>query len=111
MGPESAKSSPGRQAARPEPRAERRHHGGRARQEADYGRRGKGYIFGGFIPATGEALTRPYDSRSAARWADFLGHVDAWLPDGADRAYAILDNPSAHWATDVLLFGLAHPRS
>ena len=31
----------------------------RAKQEIDYGRRGKGYIFGAFEPATGEALTAP----------------------------------------------------
>ena len=48
LGPESAKSFPGRQVvpavAQP---------GARARQEVDYGRRGKGYIFGAFRPATG----------------------------------------------------------
>ena len=32
----------------------------RARQEIDYGRRGQGYVFGAFLPATGEALTVPY---------------------------------------------------
>ena len=36
--------------------------------------------------------------------------VDQWLPDDAQRVYAILDNLSAHRATDVLLFALAHPR-
>src|SRR5687768_3308354 len=29
---------------------------GRAKQAVDYGRRGKGYVFGAFIPATGAAL-------------------------------------------------------
>ena len=49
---------------------------GRAKQEIDYGRRGKGYIFGAFRPATGEALTRPYPSRSTANWVDFLEQVE-----------------------------------
>lgn len=83
---------------------------GRARQEIDYGRRGKGYIFGAFIPAVGEAFTRPYDSRSAANWAGFLEQVEGWLPAAAERVYAIVDNLSSHRATDVLLFALAHPR-
>jgi transposase len=41
---------------------------------------------------------------------DFLDHVEDWLPAEAERVYAILDNLSAHRATDVLLFSLAHPR-
>jgi transposase len=112
MGPESAKSFRGQQPVRTEPRddAEGRIPAGRARQEIDSGRRGKGYIFGAFRPATGEAFTRPYGSRSAANWADFLGHVEAWVPAEIERIYAILDNLSAHRATDVLLFSLAHPR-
>jgi transposase len=69
-----------------------------------------GYIVGAFIPATGAALTHPYQSRSAANWADFLGRVDAWLPAGAGRVYAVLDNLQAHRATDALLFALAHLR-
>src|SRR5262249_12095458 len=76
----------------------------------DYGRRGKGYFFGAFQPATGEALTHPYPSRSAANWADFLGKVEVWIAPEVARVYAILDNLSAHRATDVLLFALHHPR-
>ena len=105
LGPEAAKSFPGRQpipvVAEP---------GARARQEIDYGRRGKGYIFGAFRPATGEALTAPYPGRTTANWVDFLGHVEAWVPAEVARVYAVLDNLSAHRATDVLLFSLAHPR-
>ena len=48
----------------------------RAKQEIDYGRRGKGYIFGAFRPATGEAFTRPYLSRSTANWVAFLEEVE-----------------------------------
>ncbi len=131
MGPESAKSFPGQQlvhaapqpdAGRADPQSEvadagsRPDAGGqarpaeRARQEIDYGRRGKGYIFGAFRPATGEALTYPYPSRSAANWADFLEHADAWVPADLERVYAIVDTLQAHRATDVLLFSLGHPR-
>ena len=112
MGPESAKSFRGQQLLRTEPRddAQGRQPAGRARQEADYGRRGKGYIFGAFRPATGEAFTRPYDSRSTRNWVEFLGQVETWVPTDIERVYAILDNLSAHRATDVLLFSLAHPR-
>lgn len=41
---------------------------------------------------------------------DFLDQVDAWLPAGIERVYAILDNLSEHRATHVLLFALAHQR-
>jgi hypothetical protein len=105
MGPEAAKSFPGRRlvsvALKP---------GARATQEIDYGRRGKGYIFGAFVPATGEALTAPYPGRTTANWVDFLERVEGWLPPEAERVYAIVDNLHAHRATDVLLFALAHPR-
>jgi transposase len=106
MGPESAKSYPGRAPVRvgPDPTA------GRAKQEIDYGRRGKGYIFGAFRPAAGEAFTRPYAGRGTASWVDFLEQVELWLPAEAERVYAIVDNLSTHRATDVLLFLLAHPR-
>jgi transposase len=82
----------------------------RATQEIDYGRRGKGYVFGAFRPATGEAFTQPYLSRSTAHWIDFLARVEDWLPAHAQRVYTIIDNLSMHRATDVLLFSLAHPR-
>jgi transposase len=113
MGPESAKSFPGQEAVRVAPEAGpggAAPPAGRARQEIDYGRRGKGYFFGAFRPATGEALTHPYGSRSAANWADFLGKVDEWIGPEVERVYAIADNLRAHRATDVLLFALHHPR-
>jgi hypothetical protein len=113
MGPESAKSFPGQKLVQPEPRRGpegRALPAERARQEVDYGRRGKGYICGALLPATGEALTHPYPSRSAASWADFLQRVDAWIPAEVGRVYAVLDNLQAHRATDALLFALAHPR-
>lgn len=108
MGPESAKSFPGARPVRPAPEADRP--AGRATQEIDYGRRGKGYIFGAFRPATGAALTAPYDRRTTANFVAFLEQVEAWLPADADRVYAVLDNLSTHRAPDVLLFALAYPR-
>jgi hypothetical protein len=107
MGPESAKSFPGRRVVRTDPSGARRI---RATQEIDYGRRGWGYIFGAFVPATGETLTHPYPGRTTANWVDFLGRVEAWLPPAATRVYAVLDNLSAHRALDVLLWALVHPR-
>ena len=108
MGPESGQELPRpRGWSAPEP-AER--HGGRGRpQEIDYGRRGKGYIFGAFRPATGEALTAPYAGRTTANWVDFLEQVEAWVPAEVERVYAILDNLSTHRAPDVLLFGAGPP--
>ena len=108
LGPLSAKSYPGRQLVRTEPTSARP--AGRARQEIDYGRRGKGYFFGAFQPATGEALTHPYDGRTIANWVDFLEKTDQWLPADRERVYAIVDNLNVHCATDVLLFSLGHPR-
>lgn len=107
MGPQSAKSVPGQRLVRRDPSGVRRT---RARQEIDYGRRGAGYIFGVFVPATGAALTLPYPRRTTAHWVAFLEHVEAWLDPATDRIYAILDNLPAHRALDVLLFALAHPR-
>jgi hypothetical protein len=108
LGPEGAKSFRGQQviAARGADAAPAE----RARQEIDYGRRGKGYIFGAFQPRTGEALTAPYSGRTTANWVDFLDQVDSWLPADTERVYAIVDNLSTHRAPDVLLFALTHPR-
>lgn len=113
MGPEAAKSFPGQQVVRARPEAgptEPTPAAERARQEADYGRRGKGYIFGAFQPATGEAFTQPYPRRTTVHWVDFLEHVEAWLPKEIQHVLAIVDNLNVHRATDVLLFSLAHPR-
>lgn len=109
MGPVSAKSYPGSELVRAWPAA-----AGvpaeRAKQEIDYGRRGKGYIFGAFLHATGEAFTHEYDSRSTVSWVDFLERVEEWVPQEVEQVYAIVDNLSVHRAPDVLLFSLAHPR-
>jgi transposase len=105
MGPLASKSYPGQRVVRPAaPEAER------ARQEIDYGRRGKGYVFGAFCPATGAALTATYDGRTPANWVAFLGQVEGWIDPGVERVYAVMDNLATHTAPDVLLFALAHPR-
>jgi len=107
MGPEAAKSHPGAAVVRSDPTGQRR---ARATQEIDYGRRGAGYVFGAFRPATGEAFTAPYPGRTIANWVDFLERVDGWLDAAVARVYAVLDNLSTHRALDVLLWALAHPR-
>jgi transposase len=105
MGPVSAKSYLGHAPVRTHLRP-----AGRAKQEIDYGRRGKGSIFGAFCPATGAAFTRPYPGRGTGNWVAFLEEVEHWVPDEVERIYAIADNLSSHRASDVLLFMLAHPR-
>src|SRR5436305_13851677 len=106
MGPQAAKSYPGRRLVKPTgPGAER------ARQEIDYGRRGvAGYVFGAFQPATGAALTLTYERRTTANWVDFLSEIEAWIDSAVERVYAVLDNLNIHSAPDVLLFSLLHPR-
>src|SRR4051794_14705551 len=87
MGPQAAKSFPGQQLVKPAaPKAER------AKQEIDYGRRGSGYVFGAFQPASGAALTHPYDRRTTTNWVDFLGEVEAWIDPAVERIYAVTDN-------------------
>ena len=101
MGPETAKSHPGTELVKPT---------SRARMGIDYGRRGHGYVFGAFRPATGAAFTQPYAGRTIVNWVDFLGRTDAWVGPGPQTIFAVVDNLSAHRAIDVLLFTLAHPR-
>src|SRR6201987_5634305 len=104
MGPQASKSYPGQ-------RVVRASEGKRATQEIDYGRRGvAGYVFGAFQPATGAALTAPYEGRTTANWIDFLCRVEGWIDPTAERVYAVADNLNTHNALDVLLFNLAHPR-
>src|SRR4051812_28088583 len=102
MGPQSARSYPGRRVVKPAPPKAQR-----AKQEIDYGRRGKDYVFGAFRPATGEAFTETYAGRTTANWVDFLGAVERWIDAGVEWVYAVVDNLNVHSATDVLLFALA----
>ena len=109
MGPVSAKSYPGQHlvVARP---ADPALPAERAKQEIDYGRRGKGYVFGALVPATGAVFTAPYTGRTIVNWVGFLDQVDTWIDPAVPIVYAILDNLSTHKATDVLLWSLTHPR-
>ncbi len=108
MGPVAAKSYLGQQVIAAQPRIAQP--APRARQEIDYGRRGKGYVFGALQPATGAAYTETYGGRTIANWVDFLEQVDAWIDPTVEQIFAIVDNLNIHRATDVLLFSLAHPR-
>ena len=108
MGPESAQSYPGVEPVRTAPGPDQP--AARARQEVDYGRRGKGYIFGAFEPQDGRAFTLPYPGRTTANWVDFLQAVDSWVGPEPEAVFAIVDNLSTHRAADVLLFSLANPR-
>lgn len=105
LGPESAKSFPGQEAVDVTKRPAQR-----AKQEVDYGRRGKGYLFGAFCAVTGEAFTQDYGGRTIVNWLDFLERVDAWVPAEVERVYAILDNLNVHHSDQVLFFLLTHPR-
>jgi hypothetical protein len=91
MGPESAKSFPSQQLVRTASASEPSTLAARARQEIDDGRRGKGYIFGAFRPATGTAFTQPYAGRTIVHWVDCLERVDTWVPQETETVDAILD--------------------
>lgn len=106
MGPDAAKSYPGQHLVH---QPDGQQPAERAKQEIDYGRRGKGYTFGALKPRDGEVFTETYASRLAKNFVDFLEKVDQWLPIDL-QVNAILDNLPAHRATDVLLFSLHHPR-
>jgi hypothetical protein len=105
MGPVSAKSYPGQQAVNVVKQPAQR-----ATQEIDYGRRGKGYVYGALWEATGQCWTQCYERRTKDRFIDFLCFVDERVPADVERIYAILDNLDMHHCDDLLLFMLAHPR-
>jgi transposase len=105
MGPVTAKSYPGQQAVNITVRPAQR-----ARQEIDYGRRGKGYVYGALWETTGEVWTQCYPKRTIPHFIDFLSEVDAHIPTEVERIYVILDNLKAHHCNDLLLFMLHHPR-
>lgn len=108
MGPVAAKSYVGQQLVAAQSASQ--YPAQRARQEIDYGRRGKGYVFGALQPTTGATYTESYQGRTIANWVDFLAQVDAWLDPTIARIFAIVDNLNIHRATDVRLFNLAYPR-
>lgn len=108
FGPLSVRSYPGRRIVR----GRERGLAGRVKWELglDRDRKFGGYVFGAFRPATGEALTATYESRSISTFVNFVEKVEAWVPEDVGRIYAILDNLRAHRAYAVLLFNVAHPR-
>jgi transposase len=105
MGPVSAKSYPGQQAVQANLRPAER-----AKQEIDYGRRGRGYVYGALWATTGQCWTQCYEHRATASFIDFLSWVDQQIPVQISSVYAILDNLGMHHAQDLLLFMIHHPR-
>ena len=105
MGPVAAKSYPGQEAVEVQVRPAQR-----AKQEIDYGRRDKGYVYGALRETTGECWTRCYPRRIKEHFVDFLTWVDAQIPGEHERIYAIMDNLDMHHCEDLLLFMLHHPR-
>jgi hypothetical protein len=94
MGPEADKSHQGQYLVKALPTEERSAE--RAKQEINYGRRDKGYIYGAFCPATGEAFTAAFPCRALEYWSPFFEQVDAWIGPETERIYAVLDNLSMH---------------
>lgn len=105
MGPVAAKSYPGQEAVKIDVRPAQR-----AKQEIDYGRRAKGYVYGALREATGECFTACYPRRCLVHFIDFLCAVDSWLDPSIERVYAILDNLDMHHSHDLLLFMIHHRR-
>lgn len=99
MGPVSAKTYP---TQRPTPSGHRPH------VEADYGRRGKVWVFGAFEPSTGLALTQCAPRRDSAHFVALLESVVHHWPEG--ELILITDNLSTHKTMDVLLWALGYPR-
>ena len=76
--------------------------------EADYGRRGKVRVFGGFEPSTGTALTSCTPRRDSYHFLLLLETLVQHWPNHA--LILILDILSIHRSIDVLLWALVHPR-
>ena len=108
LGPTAGKNNPGKEVVYAMRKEDKAVH--RAKMEVDYKHHGKGYVFGALRPATGEAFTACYTSRTSKNWIDYLEQVDAWIGPEVERVYAILDNLGMHKGTNVLLFALEHPR-
>ena len=81
-GPESAKSFAGAHLVDVTTRPAKR-----GKQEIDYGRRGKGYVFGAFQPESGKALTCTAARRTTANFVAFLERVETWIDPLVERVY------------------------
>jgi transposase len=105
MGPVSAKSYPGSAVINVKARPAER-----AKQEIDYGKRAKGYVYGALWETTGQCWTQCYPHCRKGHFIDFLCYVDHQVPAEKERVYAILDNLDMHHCHDLLLFMIHHPR-
>lgn len=83
---------------------------GRATYQREYDYRGSEYVYGAFVPHSGEALTACYPGRCTIHWLDFLERTESWLPAACERVVGIVDNLGTHRSLDVLLFMQAFPR-
>jgi hypothetical protein len=97
MGPVSAKTYPAPRWCQQRPLV-----------EADYGRRGKVWVFAAFEPASGRATTCCGPRRDTANFVKLLDQVVCAWPQG--DLILILDNLSTHKTLDVRLWALAHER-
>jgi hypothetical protein len=76
--------------------------------DPDYGRRGKCWVFGGFEPQTGRAVTYCAAKRDSYQFIALLDQVVQSWPEG--NIILILDNLSIHKTLNVRLWALAHER-
>jgi hypothetical protein len=105
MGPVSAKRYPGQEAIEGQARPAQR-----ATQEIEYGRRGKGDVYGALWETTGDCWTPCYPRRCTEHFIDFLCYVDEQVPAEVERIYAILDKLEMHHCRDLLLCRRPHER-
>lgn len=98
MGPVSAKTYPGA--------VWKDSDGLRATYDADYGRRGKTWVFGAFEPATGKAVTRCSPRRDSAGFVALLDQVIQEYP--AKNWVFIWDNLSVHYSKESRLALVGH---
>jgi hypothetical protein len=87
MGPEAVKSHPGQRLLKAILTDEQP--GEWAKREIDSGRREKGYIYGAFRPASGEAFTAPFPRWALENTIPFLEQVDAWIGPETERVHAV----------------------
>jgi len=103
MGPESAKSFPGKELTGVAVRS------GPSRQQTTGGAvRGTCSERSSRRPGRPSRIRTPLGQRPT--WIDFLERVQRRIPGGVGQVDAVLDNLPAHRGTDALLFSLAHPR-
>lgn len=80
-----------------------------ARREFEYKRHGVQALLAGLLVHTGEVIGHVYDRNSRVEFIDFLGRLDAQIPD-AKQVHAILDNLQVHKTAEVEQWLAEHPR-